>query len=105
MQRAWLIFVIVLILQTILVQSNNQKHMIELPSFVCRGLITHIHDAVYNCLFVDHGISFELSQDQFCIIPHDFISDKYLTETVGVCNVLPVCMRKNTLNGHESTKV
>lgn len=86
-----------LILQMVLIQSSNQKYMIELPSFICRGLITHCEKGAYSVLFVDHGVNFELSQDQFCTIPHDFISDSFLTKVVGVCNVMPVCLRRDTV--------
>jgi len=87
----------------ILTQSNNaQEHTIELPSFICRGIITYIKNTVYNVLFVDYGMSFKLSRDQFSIVPRDFILNRYLTKTIGIYNVLPVCVKQDTSNDHKS---
>ncbi|XP_050453768.1 putative ATP-dependent RNA helicase TDRD12 isoform X2 [Cataglyphis hispanica] len=83
---------------TVLIQSSQCTSEIELPSFVCRGLITRIKkesEILYYILLVDHGTSIELTKDMFCVVPHDFIPEKYLTKTIGVYNILPICMKKN----------
>lgn len=77
---------------------------VELPSFICRGLITYIKEEnkIYYILLVDHGISIELTKDKFYVLPQNFISEKYLTKTIGVYNILPIRMKKNEksrLNG------
>jgi len=88
-------------LQVVIVQSSKCTVEVELPSFVCRGLIKYIkkQDEIYYILLVDHGISIELTRDQFCIVPQNFIPEKYLTKTVGVFNIVPIRMRKNVSNG------
>ncbi|KAG5309689.1 VASA1 helicase, partial [Acromyrmex insinuator] len=86
----------------VLVQDSF-KAEIKLPSYVCRGLITGIkkeYGMYYIILLVDHGISIGLTRDKFHILPKNLIPDKYLTKTVGVYNIIPICMRKSTiLNG------
>jgi len=68
---------------------------LKLSSFVCRGLITCVkEDGTYCILLVDHGTSVELTRDKFYILSQDFIPDKYLTKTVGVFGILPICMKK-----------
>lgn len=69
----------------------------DFPSFVSRGLITFIRkrDETYYILLVDHGFSIKLTRDKFCIVPQNFIPDKYLTKTIGVYNILPIHMKKN----------
>jgi len=96
----------IFILQMALIQYND-KAEIKLPSFVCRGLITHIkkEDGMYYILFlVDHGISIKLTRDKFHIFARDLISEKYLMKTVGVYGILPICIRKNSsvLNGYNT---
>jgi len=86
----------------ILVQSNNQEHAIELPSFICRGIITYIENTIYNVLFVDYGMSFKLLRNQFCIVPCDFILNRYLTKTIGIYNILPVFVKQDTSNNQKS---
>lgn len=88
----------------VLIQSNNYVNEVELPSFICRGLITYIKEEnkIYYILLVDHGISIELTKDKFYVLPQNFISEKYLTKTIGVYNILPIRMKKNEksrLNG------
>lgn len=81
---------------------------LKLSSFACRGLITYIkEDGTYRILLVDHGTSIELTRDKFYILSQDFIPDKYLTKTVGVFGILPICMKKNgsISNGFSSTAV
>ncbi|XP_018050182.1 PREDICTED: putative ATP-dependent RNA helicase TDRD12 isoform X2 [Atta colombica] len=83
--------------------QDSFKAEIELSSCVCRGLITCIkkeYEMYYIILLVDHGISIELTRDKFHILPKNLIPDKYLTKTVGVYDIIPICMRKSTiLNG------
>jgi len=83
--------------------QDSFKAEIKLPSCVCRGLITCIkkeYEMYYIILLVDHGISIELTRDKFHIFPKNLIPDKYLTKTVGVYDIIPICMRKSTiLNG------
>lgn len=83
----------------VIVRQN--KDGIKLPSFVCRGLITSIEEenGTYNIFLVDHGTSIKLTREKFYKLPHDLIPDKYLTKTVGVCGILPICMRKNGCSG------
>lgn len=80
----------------VLIQYSH-KDRITLPSFVCRGLITYIkkETGTHFILLVDHGTSIELTRDKFHILPQDIIPDKYLTKTVGVYGMLPICMKKN----------
>lgn len=82
----------------VLVQYSH-KDRVKLPSFVCRGLITCIikETGTHYILLVDHGISIELTRDKFDILPQDIVPDKYLTKTVGVYGILPICMRKNDI--------
>ncbi|KAG5319174.1 VASA1 helicase, partial [Pseudoatta argentina] len=86
----------------VLVQDSF-KAEIKLPSYVCRGLITCIkkeYGMYYIILLVDHGISIGLTRDKFHILPKNLIPDKYLSKTVGVYDIIPICMRKSTiLNG------
>lgn len=93
-------------MQVVLVQSNKCTIEMDIPSFVCRGLITYIkkQDEIYYILLVDHGISIELTRDEFCIVPQNFIPEKYLTKTVGVYNILPIRMKKKVLNGSNNLK-
>lgn len=89
----------------VFIQINHEAG-IKLPSFVCRGLITYIKEnGTYRILLVDHGISIELTRDKFYILPQDFIPDKYLTKTVGVFGILPICMKKkdSVSNGFNTT--
>ncbi|KAL0118063.1 hypothetical protein PUN28_009027 [Cardiocondyla obscurior] len=88
-----------------LISYNDE---IKLPSFVYRGLINHINkDGAYYIFLVDHGISIELTRNKFYILPQDFISDKYLTKTVGIFGILPICMKNNDSmpNSSNSTAV
>lgn len=82
----------------VLIQSSNHKNGVaELPSYLCRGLITYIKEGgKYNVHLVDHGVSVALMRDEFHIVPKDFISEKYLTKTIGMYNILPIRMRKNS---------
>lgn len=77
--------------------QHSYKDGIKLPSFVCRGLITSIEEenGTYYIFLVDCGISIKLTREKFHMLPHDLIPDKYLMKTVGVCGILPICMRKN----------
>ncbi|KAL6261063.1 hypothetical protein P5V15_008590 [Pogonomyrmex californicus] len=75
-------------------QSSNETQF-ELPSFVWRGLVkSKRKDGTYCIFLVDHGTCIELTKDKFCIVPQDFISDKYLTKTVGIYGMLPICIRR-----------
>lgn len=78
--------------------------MAELPSYLCRGIITHIkkESEIYNVLLVDHGISIELNRDEIYKVPKNFISKEYLTKTVSIYNILPIRMKKNTSNGYKN---
>ncbi|XP_029663616.1 putative ATP-dependent RNA helicase TDRD12 isoform X3 [Formica exsecta] len=83
---------------TVLIQSSQCTSEVELPSFVCRGLITHIkkeNEILYYILLVDHGTGIELTRDQFCVVPYNFIPEEYLTKTIGVYNILPIRMKKD----------
>ncbi|KYQ56077.1 ATP-dependent RNA helicase DBP3 [Trachymyrmex zeteki] len=86
----------------ILVQDSFKAEK-KLPSCICRGLITCIKKECgisYIILLVDHGISIELTRDKFHVLPKNLIPDEYLTKTVGVYDIIPICMRKSTiLNG------
>ncbi|XP_019700247.1 putative ATP-dependent RNA helicase TDRD12 isoform X2 [Harpegnathos saltator] len=89
----------------VFIQSSNHKTgMAELPSYLCRGLITYIkkESGIYNVLLVDHGISIELNRDEIYKVPKDFIREEHLTKTVGIYNILPIYMRKNVANGYSS---
>ncbi|XP_071638869.1 putative ATP-dependent RNA helicase TDRD12 isoform X1 [Temnothorax longispinosus] len=87
---------------TVFIQLNHQDG-INLPSFICRGLITCIKkDGTYCILLVDHGTSIELTRDKLHIFPQDVVSDAYLTKTVGVFGVLPICMKKNGVVSNDS---
>lgn len=98
--KMWLIFIF--ISQMILVQDSFKAEK-KLPSCICRGLITCIKKECgisYIILLVDHGISIELTRDKFHVLPKNLIPDEYLTKTVGVYDIIPICMRKSTiLNG------
>lgn len=93
-------------LQVVIVQSSKCTVEVELPSFVCRGLIKFIkkQDKIYYILLVDHGISIKLTRDQFCIVPQNCIPEKYLTKAVGVFNIMPIRMKKNVSNGSNNSK-
>lgn len=89
----------------VLIQSSNHKTGIaDLPSYLCRGLITYLkkESRTYNVLLVDHGTSIELNRDEIYKVPKDFIRERYLTKTIGICNVLPIRMKKNVRNGYSS---
>ncbi|EFN60811.1 Tudor domain-containing protein 12 [Camponotus floridanus] len=90
----------------VIVQSSKCTVEVELPSFVCRGLIQYIkkQDEIYYILLVDHGISIKLTRDKFCIVPQNFIPEKYLTKAVGVFNIMPIRMKKNVSNGSNNSK-
>lgn len=89
-------------MQTILVQSNYINE-VELPSFVCRGLITYAKKEIYYILLVDHGTGIKLTRDKFCVVPQNFIPEKYLTKTIGVYNILAIRMKKNNSNGFKGS--
>lgn len=94
---------IIFVLQTVFIQSSNHKTGVaELPSYLCRGLITHIkkQNGIYNVLLVDHGISIELNRDEIYKVSKDFIPEEYLTKTVGLYNVWPIRMKKKVINVH-----
>lgn len=86
--------------------SNHRTGVAELPSYLCRGLITYINkeNGTYNVLLVDHGTSIILNRDEMYKVSKNFISEKYLTKTIGIYNVLPIRMRKNIPNGYCSLK-
>lgn len=92
----------------VLVQYSH-KDGVKLPSFACRGLITSIikETGTYYILLVDHGTSIELTRNKFDILPQDIVPDKYLTKTIGVYGILPICMRKNGIisNGSNTMAV
>ncbi|XP_029178829.1 putative ATP-dependent RNA helicase TDRD12 isoform X2 [Nylanderia fulva] len=57
---------------------------------------------IYCILLVDHGTSIELTRDKFCVVPQNFIPEKYLTRTIGMYNLLPIRMKKNDSNNFNS---
>ncbi|XP_036148716.1 putative ATP-dependent RNA helicase TDRD12 isoform X2 [Monomorium pharaonis] len=87
--------------------QHNDAVGIKLPSYVCRGLINCIkkEEDTYHILLVDHGISIELTRDKFDILPQDLIPNKYLTKTIGVHGILPICMKSNFLNGYNNKAI
>ncbi|KYM94896.1 Pre-mRNA-processing ATP-dependent RNA helicase PRP5, partial [Cyphomyrmex costatus] len=89
--------------------QDSIKAEIKLPSCICQGLITCIKkecEIHYIILLVDHGISIGLTRDKFHILPKNFIPDRYLTKTVGVYGILPICMKKSAiLNGYNTIAV
>ncbi|XP_025987860.2 putative ATP-dependent RNA helicase TDRD12 isoform X1 [Solenopsis invicta] len=87
--------------------QRNDAAGIKLPSYVCRGLVNYIKKETntYGILLVDHGTVFELPRDKFYILPRDFIPDKYLTKTVGVYGILPICINGSNIIGYNTKAV
>ncbi|XP_071581111.1 putative ATP-dependent RNA helicase TDRD12 [Temnothorax nylanderi] len=74
----------------------------NLQAVFSRGLITRIKtDETYCILLVDHGTSVELTRDEFRILPRDVVPDEYLSKTVGVFGVLPICMKENRVASND----
>lgn len=91
-------FLIKYILQMVIVHCENYRNMIELPSFICRGLITNISKETgdYYIFLVDYGTCVKLIRNDLSVVSHNFLSTKHLTKYVSVYNILPLCQKSNS---------
>lgn len=98
LQEIHVSFLIKYVLQMVIVHCENYSNMIELPSFICRGLITNItrETGDYYIFLVDYGTCVKLIRDYLSVVSHNFLPTKHLTKYVSVYNILPLCQKSNS---------
>ena len=77
----------------------SNKLDIELDTWLCRGYISNIAENLkdtYNVFLPDHGISILLQREDFIIYSPDLITEKYLSYTVGLYNILPAVVHNDS---------
>lgn len=87
---------------------NKSDKNVELPAWLCRGVICSAVDKLkdtYNVLLTDYGISVELQRQDFIPCSLDSISEKHLSFTVGLYNVLPATTKYDSEMQEETSTV
>ncbi|XP_076652361.1 putative ATP-dependent RNA helicase TDRD12 [Halictus rubicundus] len=79
----------------VIIREKLDKN-IDLPAWLCRGLISNIINTtknMYHVFLPDYGIAVKLHKSDFCFYSTDLIQEEYLTYTVGLYNVLPTALK------------
>ncbi|XP_034947846.1 putative ATP-dependent RNA helicase TDRD12 [Chelonus insularis] len=77
---------------TLTIVHKKMSDKVDLPAWHCRALITGFDEkkSKYSAFLVDYGDIVKMNREAFMEVSPTILSDPYLTEFIGLYNILPV---------------